>query len=210
MTRLLVLSMAMFVTVVSSFGQIEFGLKAGISSYDLAKDGFLVQNGNNTLEWNIQNAGYGHHLGIYTRLSLLGVYVEPALLFNSNTVTYNITEYGEAGTFNIIKNEKYNHLDIPVMAGFKLGFLRFQGGVVGHLFINSISDVVDIQGYEQRFKAATYGWQAGAGIDFWKLRLDLNYEGNLDKFGDHINVGGNNYAFSDAPGRMLLTLGYAF
>jgi hypothetical protein len=195
---------------VCSFGQIEFGIKAGLSSYDLANEGFLINNGDKQVEWNISNAGYGHHFGIYTRLSLLGVYLEPALLFNSNRVSYDITEYSESGVFTKVKNEKYNQLDIPVMAGIKLGVLRFQGGVVGHLFINSISDVVDFKGYDQRFKTGSYGWQAGVGLDIWKLRMDLNFEGNLDKFGDHITINGQDYAFEDRPSRLLLTLGYKF
>lgn len=206
----LILLLLMFGVFSGVHGQIEFGIKAGISSYDLAKDGILINDGNQNIKWNISNAGYGHHFGIYTRLSALGIFIEPSMLFNSNTVTYDITTYGESGVFNTIKNEKYNHLDIPVVAGFKLGVLRFQGGVVGHLFINSISDVVDIKGYEQRFKRASYGWQAGTGLDIWKFRLDLMYEGNLDKFGDHITIGGNNYAFAETPGRILLTLGYKF
>ena len=193
-----------------TFGQIEFGIKAGLSSYDLAKDGIIANNGDNHLEFNIKNAGYGHHFGIYTRLSALGIYLEPAILFNSNKVTYSITEYGESGTFNTIKNDQYNHMDIPVMAGIKLGVLRFQGGVVGHLLINSISDVVDIKSYEHRFKTASYGWQAGAGLDLWKLRLDLNFEGNLSKFGDSISIGGQDYAFATTPSRILLTMGFKF
>ena len=194
----------------SLHAQIEFGLKAGISSYDLAKDGIVVKSLTQNLDWNIKNAGYGHHFGFYTRLSLLGVFIEPAFLFNSNTVDYDITTYGESGVVNTIRKEKYNHWDVPVIAGFKLGILRIQGGVVGHLFINSASDIIDIDGYEQRFKNATYGWQAGTGLDIWKLRLDLMYEGNLDKFGDHITIGGNNYAFGQTPSRLLLTMGYKF
>lgn len=190
--------------------QVQFGVKAGISSYDLAKDGIFINTGDQHIKWNVANAGYGHHFGVYTRLTLLGVYLEPALLFNSNTVTYNIETYGESGVFNTIKNEKYNHVDIPVLAGIKAGVLRFQGGVVGHLFVNSISDVVDIKGYDQRFKTATYGWQGGMGVDVWKLRLDLLYEGNFDRFGDHITIAGHPYAFSDKPSRLLLTLGYKF
>jgi len=194
----------------SAQSQIEFGLKAGLSSYDLAKEGIFISDGNQNIEWNVKNAGYGHHFGIYTRLSILGLFIEPALLFNSNTVSYDITTYGESGVFSTVKNEKYNHMDIPVIAGFKLGVLRFQGGVVGHLFINSISDVVDIKGYNQRFKSASYGWQAGTGLDIWKLRLDLMFEGNFNKFGDQINIGGHNYAFADTPSRLMLTLGYKF
>jgi hypothetical protein len=194
----------------NSFGQIEFGVKTGLSSYDLAKDGIIINQGDQNIEWNIKNAGYGHHFGIYTRLSILGIFIEPSLLFNSSKVNYDIKTYGESGVFNTIKSEKYNHMDIPVIAGFKLGVLRFQGGVVGHLFINSVSDVVDIKGYEQRFKQATYGWQAGTGLDIWKLRLDLMYEGNFDKYGDHITIGGHPYTFAETPSRLMLTLGYKF
>lgn len=193
-----------------SFSQIEFGIKAGLSSYDLANDGIIIKDENQNIKWNIADAGYGHHFGIYTRLSALGLYVEPALLFNSNKVTYDITTYSESGVFTTIKNEKYNTMDIPVLAGFKVGVLRFQGGVVGHLFINSISDAVDIKGYKQRFKTATYGWQAGTGVDIWKFRLDLLFEGNFDKFGQHITVGGHDYAFADTPSRLMLTVGYKF
>ncbi len=200
-------SLASFATLQA---QIEFGVKAGLSSYDLANDGLLIKNGNQNIEWNISKAGYGHHFGIYTRLSALGIYIEPALLFNSNTVSYDIKTYGESGVLNTIRNEQYNSMDMPVLAGIKLGALRFQGGVVGHLFINSISDVVDIKGYEQRFSTATYGWQAGTGLDIMSFRLDLLFEGNFDRFGNHITIGGQDYAFSEAPNRLLLTLGYKF
>lgn len=210
MKRILLITLCLWATWSLTYGQIEMGVKMGLSSYDLANKGLLINNNNQNLEWNIKNAGYGHHFGIYTRLSALGIFIEPSLLFNSNKVTYEITTYGESGVFSTIKNEKYNHLDIPIVAGFKLGLLRFQGGVVGHLFINSISDVVDIKGYEQRFKTATYGWQAGTGVDLWKLRLDLMFEGNLDQFGDHIVVGGQSYAFANTPSRLLLTMGYKF
>ncbi len=210
MRQLLFILTLTILSLSDAFAQIEFGIKAGLSSYDLANEGIIINNGDQNIKWNLSNAGYGHHFGLYTRLSALGLYLEPALLFNSNKVSYDITTYGETGVFSIIKNEKYNTMDIPVLAGFKIGVLRFQGGVVGHLFINSISDAVDIKGYEQRFKTATYGWQAGTGVDIWKLRLDLLFEGNFDNFGDHITIGGHDYAFAETPSRLMLTLGYKF
>lgn len=190
--------------------QIEFGAKVGLSSYDLAREGIVISKGNTTFEQRIVDADYGHHIGIYTRLTLLGVFVEPALLFNSNNVTYQLSTYDENGVFNTIRNEKYNHLDLPIMAGFKVGFMRFQGGIVGHLLINKISDAVDIKGYEQRFQNATYGWQAGTGIDFWRLRLDLNYEGSVARFGDYVTIGGQEVALAKSPSRFIFSLGFKF
>lgn len=209
MRHLIILCTVVFFSL-SVNAQIEFGLKAGISSYDLAKEGILVTNGSQNFQWNIDKARYGHHFGLYTRWTLLGIYIEPALLFNSNTVDFNIREYGEAGVFNTIKSEKYNHLDIPVMLGCKLGVLRFYGGVVGHFFINSISDLVAIDGYAQKFNNSTYGWQAGAGVDFWRMRLDMAFEGNFNAFGDHITIADQRFAFADTPNRLMLTLGFKF
>jgi len=205
-----ILSIFLSVMFYSAQSQIEFGMKAGLSSYDLAKDGIIHIGSNQNLVLNIQNAGYGHHFGLYTRLSLLGIYIEPSFLFNSNTVQYSITEYSEPGVFDKLRSESYNYLDIPVLLGFKLGMLRFHGGVVSHLFINSFSDLTDIKDYEQKFKRASYGWQAGGGLDLWRLRLEVNYEGNLSRFGDHINIGGTNLAFAGTPSRLIMSVGFKF
>lgn len=200
----------LFLAAIRLNAQFEIGMKAGLSSYDLAKDGILYLDTDKNLSLNIDNAGYGHHLGLYTRLTVLGVFLEPSFLFNSNTVNYRLSEYSESGVFDKIRSETYNYFDIPVMAGMKLGILRLQGGVVGHLFINSASELTDIKGYEQKFKSATYGWQAGAGLDLWRFRLDVNYEGNFTKFGDHINIGDTPLEFETRPSRIVMSMGFKF
>mgnify|MGYP001166021038 CR=1 FL=1 len=198
----------LLIAVIQLSAQFEIGIKTGLSSYDLAKNGILYLDNDKNLSLNIENTGFGHHLGLYTRLTVLGVFLEPSFLFNSNTVDYRLSEYGEAGALDRIRKERYNYLDIPVIAGIKLGILRLQGGVVSHIFISSASELTDIKGYEQKFKNATYGWQAGAGLDIWRFRLDMNYEGNLTRFGDHINIGGTPLAFETRPSRVVMSLGF--
>jgi hypothetical protein len=200
----------LLIAVIQLSAQFEIGIKTGLSSYDLTKNGILYLDNNKNLSLNIENSGFGHHLGLYTRLSVLGVFLEPSFLFNSNTVDYRLREYGEAGALDLIRKERYNYLDIPVMAGIKLGIFRLQGGVVSHIFISSSSELTDIKGYEQKFKNATYGWQAGAGLDIWRFRLDINYEGNLTRFGDHINIGGTPLALETRPSRVIMSLGFRF
>ena len=191
-------------------GQFEAGVKAGLSSYDLVGEGIIIPSDGKFFSLNVANAGYGHHFGLYTRLTVLGVFIEPSLLFNSNTVNFRLSEYAESGVYDIVRTESYNNLDIPVMAGVKLGILRLQGGVVSHIFLSSSSDLTDVNGYSQKFRNATYGWQAGAGLDVWRLRLDLNYEGNLTAFGEHININGTNYQFETRPARLVMSLGFRF
>ena len=202
--------MLLLLSFFSTKAQIEFGIKGGFNSIDLVSDGIKINDGIKNLQINFKDASYGHHFGIYTRLSFLGIFIEPSVLFNSNKVSYTLVDYNENGLENTLLNETYNDIDIPVMVGLKAGAVRFFAGPVGHLHINNTSELTDINGYKEKFKNLKYGYQAGFGIDVWKLRFDISYENNLDKFGDHITIDGNDYAFSDSSARILGTVGFKF
>lgn len=189
--------------------QIEFGLKAGLSSYDVAGKGFFVQTGDKKLNWNLDNARYGHHFGVYGRFRLLAVYLEPALMFHSNSMTYTIQEYADNQLIGqTIRHATYRQLDIPVLAGLKFGFFRMQAGPVGHFFINDLSDLSNTSGYGEKLDNSTLSWLGGVGLDIWRIRLDLNYEGGLYRFGEYVNIGGQSVEFSEKPARVLLTVGF--
>jgi hypothetical protein len=203
--------LAFFSALSISHAQLELGVKAGLSSYSLAKDLKAYSPiSNPNVQIQVADADYGHHFGVYTRLKLWAIYLEPAVLFNSNKVTYKIDDYAEGDLISSLRTEKYNYVDVPVMLGIKMGPIRLQGGVAGHLHINSISDVVDVDEYQQKFERGTYSWQAGVGADVWKLRVDLNIEGNLSGFGDKITVDGTEYTFGNRPHRLVASLGYKF
>lgn len=208
MRTILILAIALFTNIIHA--QIEFGLKAGLNSIDLVSNGIKINNNGQVLDIDFKNSEYGHHIGLYTRAKFLGIYVEPAFIFNSNKVNYSITDYSEDGPVTEIFSEKYYNLDIPLMVGIKAGILRLYGGPVAHLHVASSSDLFDIKDYDQKFKDATYGYQAGFGFDIWKLRLDIAYEGNLSSFGEHISIGGNEYSFGQSASRVIGTVGYKF
>lgn len=198
-------------SISQAIGQFEIGLKGGMHSVDLISDGITLPNGDGQgLNLNYKDSKYGFHFGLYTRLTLIGIYVEPSFLLNTTSVDYTLEQLGDDGIFNVIKNETYNSFDIPVMIGIKAGILRMYGGPVAHLNINGSSDLIDFPGYEQRFKDASYGFQAGIGLDLWKIRLNLAYEGNLSKFGDHITIDGQPFAFDSSVSRLLMTAGWKF
>lgn len=190
--------------------QFEVGIKAGLNSTDLASQGILVNQDDGTgIMLNFKDSEYGYQFGLYTRISALGIYLEPSFLFNSSKVNYTIEDPG-SGLDDIILSETYNNLDIPIMLGIKFGPLRLQGGAVAHIFIDSASELVSLSGYEQNFKEGTYGWQAGIGLDLWKFRLELNYEGNLENFGEHIVIDGQPYQFDNSASRLILNAGIRF
>jgi hypothetical protein len=193
----------------SGWSQIEFGLKAGLSSYDLAGKGFSTTVGDKEIIWDLENARYGHHFGLYGRFRILAVYLEPALMFHSNSMTYSIQEYSNQQLIGkTVRQATYRQLDIPVLAGLKFGFFRMQAGPVGHFFINNLSDLTQTSTYAEKLDNSTLSWLAGVGLDIWRLRVDLNYEGGLHRFGENVTFAGQTVSFSEKPSRLLLTLGF--
>lgn len=191
--------------------QFEMGVKVGINSTQLVSDSInLITSDEEQLNLAFQEADYGVHLGLYMRLSAFGFYLEPAGFINSSKVTYQLSEIQNGEVITSFKNESFTSLDIPVLLGYKISFFRIHAGGVAHLIIDSASDLIDIKGYQSKFEKANYGYQAGIGIDAWKIRIDINYEGNLSKFGNHITVDDTPYSFNNAAARLILNAGFRF
>lgn len=192
--------------------QVNFGIRAGVTttSIDVNDLNILSENGMQNLQLSLQEARYGVHAGILLRFQMKSFFIQPEVLFNSNQSSYTIADAEDMSLIGEVFSEKYQYLDIPVMFGFKAGPVRLNAGPVGHVFINSTSELFDLDGYEQRFDDFTFGWQAGLGLDLWKFTVDVRYEGNFSKYGDHIEFFGRRYAFDQAPSRLIFSVGYLF
>lgn len=196
----------------TSFGQFKIGIKGGLSTTNVTPSQLLIRNTGDlkTLGLSIEEANYGIHFGIFTQAQIGNFFIQPEILFNSNSVNYSVDDFSISGTADFIKNESFQNLDIPVLMGIKLGPLRLGAGPVAHVHLNSNSELFDFDGFDQKFKELTWGYQAGIGLDLWKLVLDFRYEGNFNKYGDHLVFFGNNYAFDDNPGQLVASVGFAF
>lgn len=194
---------------VVSQAQFKIGVKAGMGSYDLGTDSIRIQNGSfgNQLKIAVENASYGYHLGLVSQINLGGFIIQPEVVYNTNKVDFKVTD--GISTDKIV-SERYQYLDIPVLFGTKAGPLRLNVGPVGHVFLQNTSGFTDFEGYKEDFKSLTLGFQAGLGIDFWKILLDIRYEGNLSNFGNHITFDGKSYQFSERPRRLLASISFVF
>ena len=203
-TKSLILIILSFSLVAQVQGQIRFGVKGGLSTYDLGvSQAISIVNGASPSELNVQDSKYGYHIGLVLQAKLGSFIIQPELAFNSNSVDFSFTQ--GSGTPSIF-TEKYQNLDIPFLLGLKAGPMRLMAGAVGHYFIHSASELLEIENYDQKFEDLTYGWQAGIGVDVLNLMLDIRYEGNFTKFGDHIVFSGESYTFDKAPARLLASL----
>ncbi len=193
-----------------TYSQLKIGLKGGLSTTELNAEDFNVirAGGLNDLEVAFKEANYGIHGGLVIRAQFNKFLVQPEILFNSSSVEYDVTDLSSQITE--IKEEKFQYVDIPLLIGFKFGPLRLMGGPEGHIFVDSASDLFDFDDYDQKFDNLTLSWLGGVGLDIWNLMLDVRYEGNFRKFGEHIRFGDQKFDFADTPSRWTFSVGFLF
>jgi hypothetical protein len=204
MKKILVIAFAVIVSI-PAFSQIKFGLKVGaatstVPTYDLG-------TGTNNIE-ALKNAAWGFQAGAFLRLKILVVYLQPEVLFASNSYDYNVTTV--SGTS--LMKQTFNKLEIPVMVGFKLGPLRLNAGPSASVQIGSPKALINDPNFKDMYQGATFGYQAGVGIDlFKKLTLDARYGGSLSKkFGDAIAIGGQSFKLDSRQPSFILSVGLIF
>jgi len=206
MKKFIFVIVSLFILGYHANAQIRFGPKAGFSSSQLSQES-IQANGVNLA---IKEANYGYHIGLFGRIKLSNHwYLQPEAVINSNSVDFVVTDFQD-GLMNKVLTEKYRNLDLPLMLGFKLGPLRAEAGPTGHVHLASKSELGQIGGYQRHFNDFNIGYQAGFGLDLWKLMLDLRYEGNLERFGDHMSIGGQQVNFSQRPTRWVMSVGFSF
>ncbi|MEI8224409.1 MAG: porin family protein [Bacteroidota bacterium] len=200
---------------IPAFSQIKFGIKAGVSTTNLSME-TLKTITSGTTKYTVDaltSAKYGLHGGVFMRLALLGIYLQPELLLSTRSNEYtvqNVTS-GQTSASYIVK-QTFNKLEIPVMLGLKLGPLRLNAGPAASLLINSPKELIDSPDFKNMYNRMTIGYQAGLGIDIFKtLTFDLRYEGSLKKYQNQIeNLAGTTFNLDDRANAFLFSLGLMF
>ena len=154
-----------------------FGLKAGLSStqVDFENPGIIPSD-----------AQTGFHFGIFARMGGAGFFVQPELLLTKTSGQFGINIPGFTNPNQQVTAE-FNRLDLPIMMGFRfLKIVRFMGGPIASLDMNStLKDAANaIQNAD--FKKTTLGFQAGVGVDIGNLSIEGKYEGGLSQVTDNI------------------------
>jgi len=209
MKNLLLVILVSFAFIGTSNAQfMKAGLKFGVSTYDMKLGDFVVTNGNkfDNLTDKIDDSSFGYQFGLYARLGR-GLHIQPEIVFNSNKLDFQTSVDGDQ--FNT--TETFNNIDVPILVGLKLGPLRAQAGPVARFYLGDDEKVSRIinnyQDDEDRLKV---GYQAGFGLDLWRISLDFRYEGSLKHFGDIIDIDGKAFSLDNKAGRAVVSMGIAF
>jgi hypothetical protein len=188
----------------------KYGIRGGISTPDIKPsdvDSLRFKRGLDSLKLKVSDANYGLHFGVWARLKLANFYLQPEVVFNSSKVQYKLGKLGS--TIDSVRSQTFQNIDIPVMLGTKVGSFRVNAGPVAHISIGGSSDLTS-SGFTETVKSSTWGYQLGIGFDAGKVGIDIRYEGNLDKFGNELTIGGKSYEFSKAPTRFIASASIAF
>jgi hypothetical protein len=188
------------------YSQVLFGIKAGVSTDFTFTDQTIQDADIDVIIQSAEDAEWGFQGGVFMRAGFGGFYLQPELILATatNSVTY---EDVEAGGAPVIYNQQFTKLNIPVLLGFKIAFLRINAGPAAAVMIGEPKDIIDGATY----KGATFGYQAGVGFDLLKrLTFDIRYEGNLNQFGDEITIAGETFTLDDRTGALLLHVGLIF
>jgi hypothetical protein len=204
MKKLLVIFLIAFIAL-PAFSQIKFGIKAGVTSSTVPA--YNVTTGANNIE-AVKNAAIGYHAGVFMRLTVLGIYIMPEVVFASTTYDYDV----KIGTATEPLSQKFNKLDIPVLVGFHLGPIRINAGPAASILINSPESLINDSNFKDMYRNATFGYQAGVGFDLFKrLTFDARYGGSLaKKFGDAVTIGSQTFKLDSREPTFMLSFGLMF
>jgi hypothetical protein len=211
MKKLFIILIAAFVAL-PAFSQFNVGVKAGLSTTSITMDDIKSVT-SSTASYTVQKlegAKYGFHGGLFARLKVWMIYVQPELLFSTRTNAYTVTNVNTTVAKDVTQN--LSKLDIPVMVGLKIGPLRVNAGPSGSLLIGKPKDLIDDPNLKSMYANMTVGYQAGVGLDiFKKLTFDVRYEGSLKKYQTQIeNMTGTTFNLDDRPNAFLFSLGLMF
>lgn len=162
-----------------AFSQNGIGIKAGLSSTEIDFK---------SKEFVPADAQTGYHVGLFGRFGGAGFFVQPELLFTQTSGEFAYVPGGvSGGTPPENYKAEFNRLDIPVMVGFRMfKVIRLMAGPIASLNVDSkLENSVDTV-KDANFKEATFGYQAGLGVDIGNLSIEGKYEGGLSKVTENI------------------------
>jgi hypothetical protein len=202
-----ILVLAALTFSIAAFSQgFEIGIKGGmnITAADVMKEA------SKDVKITNKNTFNG---GVYGRLKikLIGIFVQPELVYNTRGYNFDIKEPITGTTINI--KQQSNYLDVPVLVGLKMfKFLRvYAGPNFQYLLTNEITGVDDavalaIDFKKTDMKKSNTGVQIGFGLDLSKFRVDVKYDFNPTDMGSPFSYQGKEQLIKTSM--VTIQLGY--
>ena len=149
-------------------------LKAEIHVSNLIFISFVIEPNHKYYETDTHNRLLPHPiLLLFTPTS-----IQPEILYTNSGGEFIRTQ----GNHTVSYTAKFDKVDVPIMAGFKIAeFFRLQAGpTIAFILDSDLSSNASLP-VKPDYNKATIAYQAGIGLDIANFILDLKYEGPLGK-----------------------------
>jgi hypothetical protein len=185
--------------------QMKFGIRAGISSTLVKLENFNSLN--YKLEYN--RGDFGYHAGVISQLKITKLFIQPELLFSVTKADVAFSDFS-TGSPKQLGRQNFYSLDLPVIAGVKLGAFKIEIGPEASWIINSKSAMMNDNHIDLNLNTITFGYQAGIGVELESLIIDAKYQGALSDLGTGMNVGNSSVKFTQRMSEIIVSMGYLF
>lgn len=199
---------------------VRLGVKGGINVSSLKVNSTsVILDGHDDLLIEKGEARIGLHLGVVSRIQVMGLFIQPELIFTQSRGELLVSSLPDAEAERMTKyaEQTFNKLDIPVMVGWTFGKFRAGIGPVASFMINHHDQLeqemnsMHIGPVKNKYNTATFGYQVGLGIDLFKyMTLDFKYEGNLSKISNGLTISDKFYSFDQRNPQYIISIGVLF
>lgn len=162
-----------------------------------------------SLSTNLENKT-GYQLGAFARIGRT-IFIQPEVYFTAKEV--NVDVLNSLTTNQGVVGFSQKSLDVPLLAGIKLGPLRVLAGPVASYALSaSTSPDAAVKSYfsgtsQEIINRSSFSYQAGIGIDILNLSLDLRYEGAMSELKNTVAVP-SGFNYSQKPSYYQATIGF--
>ncbi len=161
--KILFLSICAIGSFISSYSQIDFGIKAGYNSSD------LYFSGAGSIS-NVKSKS-GFNAGVFADINLSkSLIIQPEILYSEQGA-----EYKDSAV-----NVNFNYLNVPVLAKYQLasGIFALSGPQIGFLLNSSYKS--STSSYDLMYsKSTSFSWVFGAGYKLSTVNLGMDIRYNL-------------------------------
>ncbi len=195
----------------------RLGLKAGVNLSNIRANNLSLGSGSSGFDFKDKdNRSTGFVGGVFMRFGR-EFYVQPEILLSQKGGKFDVYKTGvtnEEGELDV----RFSNLDIPVLFGYRFAkIFRVNVGPVASFRLSDSGKISDsfneytVGNTEAKFdNNVAFGYQAGIGVDFGRLSLDVRYEGNVN---DVVNINYDNVntaaKFGKKSNLFQATLGFA-
>jgi len=194
----------------------SIGIKGGTSvSWLIGKD-FNSSTSNLAASvrenWSQDGQYLGFHLGFFSQINFAGFVLQPEVVYSRTAGGIKITGFDATGAPVVQQQveQQFNRIDVPLLFGKRLGPVRLMVGPVVTWVISSGLSTNQLANLnlKESFQPAAWGYQLGAGVDFWRMTFDVRFEGGISDLGGSFNAGGNARSISSRNNQLIFSLGY--